>query len=156
VVGSDGTIQAIECADIFVEGPGSVNGTNPLSAFPVESVICKDITSGDPVQCANVSMTFELAEGNGDVTAPFTYTCGHSAGPCDSGDQLDTAGDLVNRNQDWGNGAVLPPGTGDGIGSATEIWAVDTACVIQLPGTGKKVTCSGNFGTPHALVIGPV
>jgi hypothetical protein len=144
VVGNDGTTQAVECADIFAEGPGE-NGNTNLDVWPVEEGYCQNLATDDIVQCANVEMTFQL-NNPGGATASYTYTCGHSAGACDAS----------GRNEDYGNGGSYDGPPDIAPGGQNEIWTEITSCTIQLPGSDMKVSCDGNMGTSHAIVNGPV
>jgi hypothetical protein len=64
VLGSDGTTQAVHCADLFSLGHGSAVGQN--------EVYCQNIASHAIVQCKGIAESVELAVSRGRPRSTFT------------------------------------------------------------------------------------
>jgi hypothetical protein len=142
-IGSDGTTRAIECADTYAD-TGNATSEQPVSAFPVASVFCQTISTGQTVQCASMEVQFNLYDGWQDNTALYTYQCGNGSAPCDA------TGSSTPRNMVIGNGFEFPNQPSDLQENEvwTEIWSVS----VRLPGSSDSVGTTSNFGSGHAVV----
>jgi hypothetical protein len=142
-LGNDGTVQGVQCADMWAEpdGSGGVIVEEAAEAF------CNVLNSSSYPGCQNIDVGFQLAQGTGIQTGWDGISCGPDSGlsnTCGTGRQ-------------YGIGTY--PGTGFDItgcdpepGTAYEFWTVLMGGnSIQLP-SGTTVSDSSNFAGQHAIV----
>jgi hypothetical protein len=135
-LGSDGTNQGVECADLYA----APDGNGGVDVFPEAEGFCNHGTSYP--QCANVDILLNVNLGTGAAGTTDEGVCGHSHGDCVKN----------NRNFFIGNDGFDLTGCG-GVGTSSEVWTVDwTGSVIELPTSGMNVTSTSNLGSGHALV----
>ena len=123
VLGSDGTTQAVHCADLFSLGHGSAVGQN--------EVYCQNIASRAVVQCKGIVQSVELAVGEGGRKPVFTRS---EQGICGAAFQDPACGTRRVVSQT----APTPAGR-----VACAVWAV----------SGDGSTSNGGGGFPDAVVL---
>ncbi len=123
VLGSDGTTQAVHCADLFSVGHGSAVGRN--------EVYCQNIASRAIVPCKGIVQSVELAVGEGGRKPVFTRS---EQGICGAAFQDPACGARRVVSQT----APTPAGR-----VACAVWAV----------SGDGSTSNGGGGFPDAVVL---
>jgi hypothetical protein len=123
VLGSDGTTQAVHCADLFSLGHGSAVGQN--------EVYCQTIASRAIVQCKGIVQSVELAVGEGGRKPVFSRS---EQGICGAAFQDPACGARRVVSQT----APTPAGR-----VACAVWAV----------SGDGSTSNGGGGFPDAVVL---
>jgi hypothetical protein len=122
--------EGVFCADMLVTGTNTVT--------PQAQAICQNQAAGTGgiAQCANISLSYTMwMAGQIAPVESYYYPCGHTHGPCPPGPAV----------QDG-----LPFWWPDG---CAEVWTtVDQGSFIDLPGSGKRVTLTGNLGSGHVFV----
>jgi hypothetical protein len=148
IIGSDGTTEGIICLDLL---EGNSNGTTWYT--PALTAYCQTISTGDDVQCANITGNFGMYSVTGAQEAPEEYGwCGHSnSNPCDSGRNY-----FVDTNQSaWMT--VTPAAASScknsgGEGTDCEIYPYAYSGVnIMLPGSDKHVILGASYTGADAL-----
>jgi serine/threonine protein kinase len=149
VIGSDGTTEGVVCLDLLEgnSGGGTTWYTPALTAY------CQTISTGDDVQCADVTGHFGMYSATGVQEAPKQYGwCGHSSSnPCDSSKNYF----VQNDGSSW---MTVTTAAADscqnegGKGTDCEIYPYAYAgVVIELPGTDKDVTLRSNYTGADAI-----
>jgi hypothetical protein len=135
-LGSDGTNQGVECADLYA----TPDGNGGVDVFPYGEAFCNH--GSDYPRCANVTVYLNVNDATGLGSPHDKYVCGHSAGNC------------VNNGRNYFIGLDFIDLSGcGGVGTASEVWTVDwTGSDIELPGSGLNVTSTANLGSGHAIV----
>jgi hypothetical protein len=135
-LGTDGTNQGVECADVYA----APDGNGGVYVFPEAEGFCNHGSSYP--QCANVDILLNVNLGTGAGSPIDEGICGHSYGNC-----VNNA-----RNYFIGEDGFDLSGCG-GVGTSSEVWTVDwTGSTIELPKSGKNVTSTSNLGSGHAIV----
>lgn len=137
VIGSDGTTQAVHCADLL----GTADGYNVGTDFYGQNeVLCQNIATGAIVECAGIHETVEIA-----IDSPVSGVWGNS-GVC--GVRFGHSACGARRVENMTTTDVY---TGPGFYTC-DFWAISANDSVVLPGSGKTVS-GGNIATePHEHV----
>ncbi|MGD0554832.1 MAG: serine/threonine-protein kinase [Streptosporangiaceae bacterium] len=149
VIGSNGTTEGVICLDLL-EG-NSDGGTTWYT--PALTAYCQTISTGDDVQCANITGHFGMYSATGVQEAPKQYGwCGHSArNPCYSGKNYFVETDSSSWMTVTAAAADSCQGK-SGAGTDCEIYPYAYAGIdIELPGTDKNVTLGANYKGADAI-----
>jgi hypothetical protein len=128
---NDGTNEGVFCADVS----NSTNGSTVIVNMGAEG-ICQNAFSStsEPVQCANVDITFALWTQSGEIEVA-TMECGHN-------------GTLCSATRSTASVPILVPLT-----ACEQVWTVVYAgSTIELPKTGAGVTLGANLGSGHITI----
>ena len=122
--------EAVLCVDI-----NTMTYDGEAFAQGEVEALCQD-DNGDPVQCANITVEGEFADGTGTTSTYYAY-CGHQHGACPTGRLYDYV------STDWlATGAEGDGSCGKNADSDANFWSIANGIytTIELPGSGDTYT----------------
>lgn len=134
---------AIVCSDLLKVD----NGNGTFYSLAQTEAFCEN-DAAVVVRCANIIVSNETAYQSGITTfvsVPTFYECGHAPNPACPAGRYVVGANLLPQDP----ATCIPNTWGVTLGSGESNSTVTT---IDLPGSDRPVSLSGNYGTPHASI----